>query len=291
MPYVCSVCNYTVDYKKDILKHLNKKKKCYDGDARPEILEINSEIVCELCNKQMANENSLIRHFYTCSKKHERSHMEVLEKKIDELSKLINTSKNVDHIDQQNIITTNNIKTNINNINITLSLTPYNDPNMEGIQPYFDLAIKKLFLSVPSLIENIHFNNKYPENKNICISNKRAKDAKVFDGKKWKTINKQFLLHEMLTTYERELINYAEEKGNNKYIKNYEAVKKNDNATNDLIDEVHNVIYDNSEKVNIKIKEVQKQIKITNSFKATSSPSSLQTSLPLLPPLPPSKNN
>lgn len=267
MPYKCSICDYVVDYKKDILKHINKQKKCFSGDLKPEIIEINSKIICDLCDKQMATEHSLARHLDACSKKYEKydkTRVDVLEKKINEISKFIDTTKN--NTSTQNIITNNinNVKNNVKNtFNITLiSLTPYNDPNMEGVHPYFDIAMKKLFLSVPNLIENIHFNDKYPENNNICISNKRAKDAKVFDGKKWKTINKQFLLNEMVDTYERELKNYAEEKGNNKYIRNYDTAKNNDNAANDLIDEVHNVIYDNSGKINIKIKQVQKQVQI-----------------------------
>jgi hypothetical protein len=148
----------------------------------------------------------------------------------------------------------------INNY-ITISLTPYNDPNMEGMQQYLEAAIRKTFLSVPNLIENIHFNTEYPENQNICITNKRTKDAKVFDGKKWKTINKDLLLNEIVDTYERELTNYAEEKGETKYIKNYESAKKRGNAEKDLLDEVHNVIYDNSDRVNTKIKDVQKPIR------------------------------
>jgi len=82
------------------------------------------------------------------------------------------------------------------------------------MQQYLEAAIRRTFLSVPNLIESVHFNDEYPENQNICITNKRTKDAKVFDGKKWKTINKDLLLNEMVDTYERELTNFAEEKGN-----------------------------------------------------------------------------
>ncbi len=71
-------------------------------------------------------------------------------------------------------------------------------------------------------------------------------------------MNKDILLNEIIDTYERELINYAEEKGKTKYISDYETAKKRGNGEKDLIDEVHNVIYDNSNRVNTKISEVQK---------------------------------
>jgi hypothetical protein len=132
---------------------------------------------------------------------------------------------------------------------------------MEGMQQYLEAALRKTFLSVPNLIESVHFNKEYPENQNICITNRRTKDAKVFDGKKWKTVNKELLINEIVDTYERELTNYAEEQGKTKFIKEYNNAKKRGNAEKDLKEEVHNVIYDNSDKVNTKIKEVRKEIK------------------------------
>ena len=128
------------------------------------------------------------------------------------------------------------------------------------MQQYLEAAIRKTFLSVPTLIESVHFNKDYPENQNICITNRRTKDAKVFDGKKWKTVSKDILINEMVDTYERELTSYAEEQGKTKFIKEYESAKKRGNGEKDLKEEVHNVIYDNSEMVNTKIKEVEKLV-------------------------------
>ncbi len=65
-------------------------------------------------------------------------------------------------------------------------------------------------------------------------------------------------MDEIINNYERELINYAEEQGNKKYITNYELAKKRGNGEKDLIEEVHNIIYDNSNKVNTKNNSVKK---------------------------------
>jgi hypothetical protein len=162
-----------------------------------------------------------------------------------------------------------NSNNTINNY-ITISLTPYNDPNMEGMQQYLEAALRKTFLSVPNLIESVHFNKEYPENHNICITNRRTKDAKVFDGKKWKTVNKEILLNEIVDTYEREITNYAEEQGKTKFIKEYENAKKRGNGEKDLKEEVHNVIYDNSDMVNTKIKEVEKLVVLEDKKKSKS---------------------
>ena len=258
MPYQCSLCEYTSTYKKDILKHFEKKKKCYD-DEKPKIVEIPSNIKCSICDKKFANNNSLNRHLEGCKNRRNLIKIKELEDKVTELNTKLASTKMTGTTNITNNNTTNN--TQINNY-ITISLTPYNDPNMQGMQQYLEAAIRKTFLSVPTLIESVHFNNEYPENQNICITNRRTKDARVFDGKKWKTISKDLLINEMVDTYERELTSYAEEQGKTKFIKEYESAKKRGgNGEKDLKEEVHNVIYDNSEMVNTKIKEVQKPIR------------------------------
>jgi len=177
--------------------------------------------------------------------------------KNEELTK---TSKmgNTTNIGTQNVIGSVN-----NSTHITINLTPYNDPNMEGMLPYIEAALRKTFLSVPNLIESIHFNKKYPENHNICITNKRTNDAKVFDGRRWKTIDKSVLLTEMLDTVEREITSHAEEKGDAKFIKEYDSAKRRGkDSDKELKSIIHNVLFDNNGMVNTKITEVQKPKKV-----------------------------
>ncbi len=57
----------------------------------------------------------------------------------------------------------------------------------------------------------------------------------------------------------RDLLKF--EQGNTKFVKEYNNAKKRGNAEKDLKEEVHNIIYDNSDKVNTKITEVKKEIK------------------------------
>jgi hypothetical protein len=253
------MCDYTSNYKKDILKHFNKRKKCSDENDEPLVIEIQSDIICKLCNKKLANNSSLSRHLESCKRKQDNRKIKQLEDKVAELSSKLSTV-NINTTNNNSNNTTHNTTNNTINNYISISLTPYNDPNMEGMQHYLEAALRKTFLSVPTLIESVHFNDEYPENQNICITNKRTKDARVFDGKKWKTINKDLLLNEIVDTYERELTNYAEEQGKTKYIKEYNNAKKRGNAEKDLKEEVHNLLYDNSDKINTKIKKVQKPI-------------------------------
>jgi len=192
----------------------------------------------------------------------ERKDINSLNKELKELKTLIvNGTKTINNNTTNTNAHNTNTMTNSNNVNyITINLTPYNDPNMEGMQPYFEAALRKTFLSVPKLIESVHFNKKYPENHNICITNKRTKDAKVFDGQRWKTVSKGSLFTEIVGSFERELTSYAEEKGKMAYIENYDKAKKRGNGEKDLTEEVHNVIYDNNEMVNTKSGQVEKLV-------------------------------
>jgi hypothetical protein len=245
MEFKCTGCDYTSLYKICIINHIKKKKKCSDN---PTIIEVHvKKIKCEFCGKDYKTKNTLVKHMKICNN-----------------NKQQNMTINNQTINNQTINNTTNNTTNNNTINnyITISLTPYNDPNMEGMQEYLEKAIKKTLMSIPSIIENVHFNDKYPENKNISITNKRENRAKVFNGKRWETVDKGRLITNIVDTYERELTNYAEEQGNTKFIENYETAKKQKNAEKELVDTVHNVIYDNSNKVNTKIIEVQKELEI-----------------------------
>jgi hypothetical protein len=260
MDFVCPRCDYSTDMKSSMKTHINRKKicKCTKDDViikdyeesilnKRYIIE-NKTIPCT-CGANFINKEEHYKHVINCKKEFDiiKNKNKELEKELELLKLAANTS-----------VKGNNNTVHSNNIILNIQLTPYNDPNIENTKKYFKEAIKKAFLSVPTLIERIHFNDELPENKNILISNFRNKIAKVFDGKKWKTMNEDELIDELICVNERALQDFAEEyPENQKYIDKYNEIKERDGeekVNDDIKIEVKKILYDNRGMINVKTK-------------------------------------
>jgi hypothetical protein len=230
MEFSCSKCNYSSDIRENVVRHINKKIKCGND---PEIIKNNIEICCEFCKKTLKFKSSLVRHLKVCKVKkiNLEKELEIEKKKNNELEKKLAVAEAL-----------SKKPTTINN-NLTINLTAYNNPNLENIEKYLKSSVKKLFLAIPTLVEKIHFNNDIPENHNMCIKNARSKLAKVFNGKKWTTIDEEELLNELVDTYESLL-----EEHDSKYIDRMNIIKTRDTEEKvyeDLRGEVKKVLYEN----------------------------------------------
>ena len=246
----CSGCDYTNDRKQHVERHINKLKKC--NEVILQIIEVSIEINCEHCNKMFTSERSLKRHLKSNCKVLKADELFEKDQKIKELEEKL---AKAEALVQKPTTINNDNSTNTYNI-ININLTPYNDPKLEGAEKYYKEAVKKLFMSVPHIIQRVHFNEELPENHNICITNFRSKMAKVFTGKKWKTMDEDELIDELVNTYENLLEDWAGEKPERmKYIEKYKEIKERDGAEKvekDLRDEVKKLIYDNRDMIKIK---------------------------------------
>jgi hypothetical protein len=245
MEFKCSICDYTSELKIHVKRHINNKTKC--GEGNPEIIEVPMVINCEFCEKSFKTAPSMKRHLKTCKVKKANLEEELAQK--DEENRILKEKLNEALTRKPTtIIHNNNNNTNTVNNNIIIQITPYNDPNLEGAERYYKEAIKKIFMSVPTIIERIHFNTELPENHNICITNYRTKLAKVFNGREWKTMDEDRLIDELVNTYENLLEDWAEDNPERmKHIERYKEIKERDGAEKvlkDLKDEVKKLIYD-----------------------------------------------
>jgi hypothetical protein len=250
MKFKCSSCNYLSDNKHCVIKHINKKTKCGTGEA--ELIELKVEICCEFCNRLMSTKPNLTRHLKVCKVKKTsvEKELEIEKQKVIELEKKLAISE---ALNKKPTTINNDNSTNINNIQIQLA--PWNNPALpDNVEKYYNEALKKLFLSVPTLIKQIHFNKDHPENHNISIKNMRSGIAKVYNGKEWESMDEKDVIRSLINDYESTLTDYASEK-NPKYNEKMQKIKDRDSEEkvyDDLHTEVKRVIYDRNHMVKIK---------------------------------------
>ena len=163
------------------------------------LLEQNNKLVSSL-DQQKEQNNKLV------------STIEELNKRID---KLENDKKNNHTQNNKNIKHQNN--GTINNINIVA----FGKEDLRKIdnKEFFE-ALTQMGYKIPAkMFEKIHINDKYPEYKNIYISDINRGKAMVHDGKKWKLDKYNNIGDKLLD----KIINFMEER--------YEELKEDKNIT------------------------------------------------------------
>ena len=138
-------------------------------------------ITCKIKKKEL--KEITIQH-----EKEKTELMETVEKLIIECSEMKNIIENNRNIGSNN----NNNNTNTNNTtnnttNNIININNYGDENTKYITKDFivNLLKNKPFKAIPELIKHTHFNNDYPENQNIRLTNKKEPYVKIMKGDKW----------------------------------------------------------------------------------------------------------
>lgn len=242
--FKCSECDYSSPFKPNVKSHINKKTKC--STNTPTIITIILEIKCEFCNKLYASRQNLIKHLKVCKVKKTNLEKELNIEK-EKVKKLEEELKIQTALAKKPTIGTQNNQFNI-------ILTAYDNPNLKDLEKHLKASVKKIFMAVPTLVEKIHFNEEKPENHNLVIKNARTKLAKVFNGKKWTTVDEEQLLDELVDTYESLLIEYSNE-NNSMYTEKMNKIKTRDTSEKvygDMKVEVKKVLYDNRDKIKVK---------------------------------------
>lgn len=228
-----------------------------------------NNIKCEFCNKIFSKKSNLQKHINLnrCKKKNDiifslKKENEELkmnfQKEITELKKqmkeLMNKNCKIHYKTLQKINTQNNIQ-NQQNINII----GFNKENLlELFSDQEKLKIlKKKYDSLNYFIEYAHFNNKYPQLKNIKITNMKDNIAYKYDDNKNKFIatTKDDLINDLVISRMTDIDEFKTEiydKLNSKeqtIIKNMldEFYNDEDKYKNKKKDDIKFIIYNNSE--------------------------------------------
>jgi hypothetical protein len=86
------------------------------------------------------------------------------------------------------------------NNNITININAFGSETTDYIDDKAIIScIGRVYKSIPSLLEKLHFDPQHPENHNIKITNKKLPYASVMgDNHKWKTVDRKDAIEKMV---------------------------------------------------------------------------------------------
>ena len=180
----CKFCNKS--YGKNLKRH---ESLCPIGKCEIRLLEIELDIpfkecdqlICRFCNSSFSRVSNVTKHQKTCNDK--QIYYETLKKK--------KKQKKEEKPVPQNIT---NIITNNTQINIVASngepLRKFGDENFDALNEDDFIRIMRIGNDgdtgvIPMLVNKIHFNPKFPENKNIKLTNLRSEQISVYNGERF----------------------------------------------------------------------------------------------------------
>ena len=239
----CKYCNQKFKYRSGLSRHIKYTcKKSKDEDLK--------ELV-KLMNEQLQEQNSEINNMKT--------EIEKRDKQITKLSnKLqIKNIKNIQNNIKNNIQNNNN--NNIQNNQINIHLNNYKDTDLSLLneQDYIN-CIKRCKNCVVQAIETIHFNPKFPQNMNLCISNIKENYMLMYEDYVWKLKDRNAALLRIYEDKEDILNDWVEEVRDinpnvRKLFDRYVNMKdNNDELIKELLKDVKIMMYNNKHKINSK---------------------------------------
>ena len=223
MDHRCNPSDMNFKTNKCLQQHLKCNRHIERVNKQSEIPRFE----CTVCGKKYTIRQSLHAHKKNCVSAPSAvtpSVQEILELKMDEMKQAFEKERQEMKaqiallLDKHAGTTNNTTTTNTNNIetqNINIIIKAFGNENTDYIDDKAILScISKVYKSIPTLLEKIHFDPKHPENHNIKITNKKLPYASVMgNNQKWKTVDRKDAIETMvLNGYNMLDEKYAENK-------------------------------------------------------------------------------
>ena len=167
--YTCKFCKKKFSWSDSLQRHLNEN--CKEKKLKEFIIEQGKNDDSEIQNQQYKELLNIIE-------KEREDHKEQMDKMIERVgTTTINNQLN--H--------TNNLSY-VNNI----ELNNYGNENLSMLTDKFmKTMISFPYTAIPKMIKKIHFNDKYPENRNIRMINKKDGKLQILKKNKWTYVDKK----------------------------------------------------------------------------------------------------
>ena len=157
---------------------------------------------CEKCGKEFSRKDNLKRHsekycgdsnpgnlkdLFLLMKEEHKQEKEELKKQIEGLLTKVGNNISVGN------------KTNNTTINNTIVLNNYGQEDLSHITDALKTQLLKIpYGMIPKMIEQVHFNDQKPENKNIMLTNSRDNKLKIYKNNKWIYRDKNETLNDLV---------------------------------------------------------------------------------------------
>jgi hypothetical protein len=206
--FSCARCGHGFDLKANLTSHLRNKMPCpakLQDVSREALLEQfknptpkNPQVECIHCKKMIGKVN-LTRHLKTCKSKPVNTESTKIIFDSQEQFKQAVQKEIKEYLSNQPIH--NNTYQTIHNngtINI-LQINSFGNENMSHIDGEFlSFCIKNPKKGITALIENIHYNDDVPENKNLRFKSNKQNTFEQFTGGEWIECDASYTLDELI---------------------------------------------------------------------------------------------
>lgn len=212
--WVCERCGHDTTSKQNLISHLNNKTPCdttSSSISRDEYIKkltskplTDKSIVCEMCQK-VVHKAGYARHRKTC--KGQKDEMSDMKNQIEELKMQVSTIrsdherslKELSDLKQHvSVNTTNHIHNNINQT-ITINVNNFGSENTSYLTPEFlSYCLKNPRRGMTELIDKIHYNTDYPENRNLRCKSLKRNIFEKYVNSEWRACDASNTLDELI---------------------------------------------------------------------------------------------
>ncbi len=197
LSFTCELCKSTFSRKYNLERHVKNVHILSSlVPVKPSQIESQSS-ECPYCQRQFTLRRNMIRHV-----KGRCSVRDKVEKEKEELFMKLLQDKEIGlpmvemNNNSNNII--DNSVTNNNQVNNLVGLNAYGDEDISYIsKKSFKRILGSGFKSIPELIVKKHYNENFPENHNVYMSNFRSGYMMIYDGQVWNMKDAETVIDDM----------------------------------------------------------------------------------------------
>ncbi len=278
MVHSCKRSGQEFSFKCHLSNHLNKKKICdpvlQDISVEHLVRELDTPddecaFHCDFCKKSFKSRQGKFYHQKHCPAK---GTVEILKTEIEQIKTqqhesmetLIRVLQNIST--QMSTMQSRKLRQNINNgtvmngnnnINVNIQLRDFGNENMAAIPAHL-LTSCLIQLDFADLLQNLHFDPDYPENRNIRIKNVKRRLLEVYRNSKWNVTNMDDGIKQMLNKAARMFMKFMNE--NKDALLQEEVNEEEYGEIKDQIQEIIDKIDEENHANDVKMKRIVKNI-------------------------------